>query len=234
MVSYGSGARPAALDPFQTIVEVGWGARYVAIRTFINGTFEVDEEFCTTPIGVPPADHHGVYLTSTDYVYPGEQVIDAAVYHGTWSLIDSDEVEVAGMPVLPGGHQDYAAWERHSTAGQPFAQWVQPAATETGIPTPDGQANFDDILAATIEMHGRTYTSGPTGCYQASPSAAIQKEAPFSADFSAFAPFVVSFAGMTLTYRNRPYVAIALHVANASAFAPGAVWVLFERDQGSA
>lgn len=104
------------LDPFQTIIEVGWpNYRYIAFRLSVRTVTNVvnDTEHCTPAVVGPGGNYHYDYVSGVTFEIMDNfaDTIYVSRDGNHWVAPDDDfPVEIIGIPASPGPFS-HGAWE---------------------------------------------------------------------------------------------------------------------------
>lgn len=180
--SYGSKAKPVALDPFQNIVEVHWKkkldtATHVAFSIILqaDGTDTAFHSEAAPDSGTSPAPDGyfgGEYYASTALRYYSGSLSVGEPTQSPWARVGGEwfsaisGVSVEGMPVnevspywfdrVTLGEDERAA----STDIDPSWNWIDPTGDEIAIPVPGFPLINFKAGGAGVEMNGPYYTGG--------------------------------------------------------------------------
>lgn len=237
-------------NPFQRIVEVGWGGKYLAFSIRINRDPEYGwaEESCGAGDALP-GGVHGIYLTDVDFISLNANGDFDEAYIGSgsgWDGLAPGDVSISGLPSLP-SPQSFGSWEVAASAHdndpetsddlntrKPFGRWQEVTGSNLDVATPDGGV-FKSASSVDFELIGQTFTSGPT-CYEISPGvgnffmfAPQSAQGPLAGSETSY-----SLAGVSVTARGKTYSPIGILTIGQSAVGatpvlPGKLWVLCER-----
>lgn len=244
MVGFGSAQRPVVLDPFRTIVEVGWGAKYLAIRVGLEldiekGTYEVGG-------GGPPFEDPWThdYVDSIGIEIPDNGVGGAWIGgKGGWTTIGTDTIGTTGLPSPDSITLGY--WEWNAALGfglrPPFHKF---AAGGAGAP-PDLPASpigtpFSGGLDPTLKIMGQQIADGPfdvpfaPGSLPGKWGKAAATGVPLSPTITEIDSLPFDVSGLVATYQEKTYVPIATSVFVAGN-GSGDLYVLLEKqmDEGT-
>lgn len=245
----GSAADPVVLDPMQTIVEVGWPARLIAIELRFKHEYHAKTVACTGgTTDAPPDPHAQGYLIDAQFDYNnsgGAAFNRAWLVHGTTSeAVDNSEVTASGLPSWPADSaQSFGDWQYAATSGtadgtdsgtdidgaSPGAQWATPAGSELAYNVPLNSQKFVSVTSLDMSLWGEPVTGAPI-CYLDSFSG-LEFEYAAQGDPAPFAPKTFNASGISLTYKGKTFTCIGLQVIQSTSVPriPGNLYLLFQR-----
>ncbi|MBX9757202.1 MAG: hypothetical protein K2Y29_00385 [Beijerinckiaceae bacterium] len=254
MKVYGSNASPVSLDPFQTIVGVGWPARatYLAIpfalTNILASAQEPDTGSCTLPYTAPPGGGTSLlatYLKTITYSYSSESLETAysaspALYKrtgtsGSWT--SAGTTTPTGMPAA-GQVKTPPAWSIAVTSAGLIRWQISAGEHPSGLTIPGSSIRkFASGATANVDHFGIPFT-GPQACYypdpdettpdlgiKGAPYVFIDPEANPEAAISAGALQAFDFSGATVTYEGETYSVVG--VGSDGEYSP-ILWLLLE------
>jgi hypothetical protein len=237
----GSAANPVVLDPFRTIVEVGWNpATHVAFpidyRATLYYTYSADP--CDPPEfseSSGPA-HWTEYLTQI--VYSGPPTPPSGGYalrKGEWGI--ATDIEISGVP-SPGSTGSYGPWEKatvrnvlqddkeHIGGSVPgdlewkienarAGHFTPASGTGTGISIPVGEGEFQTGFTPEFATLTQLYLGPDPVCFtdgSLKSTARLLQAAPLTR----INPFDVPASSFHATWRGKTYTGMAAFVASSS------------------
>lgn len=248
----GSLDNPVVLDPWQAIVEVEWGARFLAVQFSIQRRDPNDNTWgwsqhliaCSPAVAVDPNKQYGRWLDSFQYQWGDNQEAPSSAYVYTnaagWSDTTVPITALNGTPELPIVHS-YAAQAVATipttvprTAAHPRAVWVEPGADDYAedIPLPlNPSERFEVVSTATIQINAVDFVGNVCHTLALGGNRAIiANDLSTPLTFSALEPTTVDFSAITITASGRQWQHVAAKVVHDTSATPttaGSVWVLF-------
>ncbi|RWC25922.1 MAG: hypothetical protein EOS27_27100 [Mesorhizobium sp.] len=242
MVAYGSKASPVAQDPFQQIVEVHWGPRYLAVRIDVNIGVEagapLDNSSIIGPALVEPFTFR--YAASIDPAGAPSLAAAHVGNSGHWSTVPSGDVEASGLPSLSSVDLGLWQWTVDDGAGikGPFDQWVASAGIDGPYIEGPGGITFDEGLEPSVALKGQKFLPGapewtPYFSNVGQWGTGETDGSPFVPLISEISSQAFSMDGLSVTYKGKTWRPIASKVSNAVGNSEGSLMVLLKREEVS-
>jgi hypothetical protein len=244
----GSAANPVVLDPFRTIIEVGWGARFIALEiSYRADKGWYDSISCSPPEHLITPDDHlstglhsysGTYLSTLGVPIESptteQKIQNAYVWKGgEWQSLEWGDYG-ATMPDLPGSMEEvFAPFTRHDGGfDDPFYLPV-PATTMTppdpDLPVPGyTDLRFDENAASTVDIDFLIELTGSIMCcYHAlSPDVTFRARSYTPGSFMPTLSLFFPMDGVSATYLGKTYHPVATKLRPD---VPGRVIILLEK-----
>jgi hypothetical protein len=228
---YGTIDRPVPLDPFTWLTEVHWTGTFLMVSIAIKTISTPQGERGTGPGPAFVEPHSEAFTSQTT---PSFDPLPPKVYESRGSdftEIPSGQVSVSGMPEAP-APTSFDNWKVNGlTDGgsrQPFVRWLAPTGSHPDISLPSKNSWFTG-LTANGELVAQAFISDP----QPIP---VGGDVPLWATFDpALAQqntFALDVHGISATYKDRTYHALALRVLDQTETNTGQLQVLLKRQPG--
>ncbi|RWO29564.1 MAG: hypothetical protein EOS10_22225 [Mesorhizobium sp.] len=237
---YGSLANPVPLDPFQEIVNVHWGAKYLAANLDVGLEIVAGGENGTGP--GPEYVDPWTYASLTEATLFFNPADALSTYKqlsgGVWNPVLPEQVSYTGEPSLPPGFS-YNLWEYTgvSSSGivQPFHRYVEvTGGAVLDITVPLSGEQFTDGLSVQVDILGQPFVGDgphPAPFSGAVPLWKTGKDINGLADMDVVESPTVSVEGLTITFNGKTYTAIGSKCLPSTLISQrGEFWVLFGRE----
>jgi len=227
----GSAANPVVLDPFRTIIEVGWGARFMALEI----SYRADKEF-DNPVSCSPPEHevtpednlsgglhryYGTYLSSLgvpiETPTTEQKILNAYLWKGGgWQSLAWGDYG-ATMPDLPGSMEEVFAPFTYHDGGTEDPFYLPAPGTTMTPPDPDlpvpgyTDLRFDENAASTVDIDKMIELTGSIMCcYHAlSPDVTFRARSYTPGAFLPTLSLFFPMDGVSATYLGKTYNPVA-------------------------